>query len=79
MPSDPDEHGRLWSKVLGHSLGVHDGWLRLYDPSGNLVLTDGEAREAAEKSAQQERAARQAAEAEVARRCEELARLKADD
>jgi Uma2 family endonuclease len=72
----PDEHGRLSSKVLGHSLGVHEGWLRLYDRDGNLVPTDGEAREAAEKLAQQERAAREAAEAELARLREEMARLK---
>jgi hypothetical protein len=74
----PDEHGRLWSKVLGHYLGVHEGWLRLYDPDGNLVPTDGEAREAAEQLVQQERAAREAAEAEVAWLREELARLKAE-
>jgi Uma2 family endonuclease len=68
----PDEHGRLWSKVLGHYLGVHEGWLRLYDSEGKLVLTGDE-------EAQQERAAREAAEAEVARLREELARLKAHE
>jgi Uma2 family endonuclease len=69
----PDEHGRLWSKVLGHSLGVHEGWLRLYDADGDLVLTGDEraqqeqvAREATEAEAAQERAAREAAEAEAA-------------
>jgi Uma2 family endonuclease len=67
----PDEHGRLWSKVLGHYLGVHEDWLRLYDSEGKLVLTGDE-------EAQQERAAREAAEAEVARLREELARLKED-
>jgi hypothetical protein len=67
----PDEQGRLWSKVLGHYLGVHEGWLRLYDSEGKLVLTGDE-------DAQQERAAREAAEAEVARLREELARLKAE-
>lgn len=72
----PDEHGRPWSKVLEHFLSVHEGWLRLYDRDGNLVPTDGEAREAAEKLARQERAAREAAEAELARLREELARLK---
>jgi Uma2 family endonuclease len=68
----PDAHGRLWSKVLGHYLGVHEGWLRLYDPEGKLVLTGDE-------EAQQERAAREAAEAEVARLREELARLKGEE
>jgi Uma2 family endonuclease len=82
----PDERGRRWSKVLGHSLGVHEGWLRLYGPDGNLVPTDGEARQAAEAQAAQaqaevaqERAAREAAEAELEHLREELARLKADE
>jgi hypothetical protein len=43
----------------------------LYDSEGKLVLTGDE-------DAQQERAAREAAEAEVARLREELARLKAE-
>jgi hypothetical protein len=74
----PDEHGRLWSKVLGHSLGVHEGWLRLYDSDGNLVLTGNEEAQQERAAREQERAAREAAEAEVARLREELARLKAD-
>jgi hypothetical protein len=44
---EPNEQGRLWSNVLEYSLGVHEGWLRLYDRDGNLVPTDGEARQAA--------------------------------
>jgi len=66
----PDEQGRLWSEALGVWFGVHERWLRLYDREGNLVPTGDEL-------AQQERAAREAAEAEVARLREELARLKA--
>jgi len=63
----------LWSQVLGYYLGVEEGWLRLYDREGRMVLTGDElarqeraARQAAEKLARQERAARQAAE-ELAR------------
>jgi len=67
----PDEHGRLWSKVLGHSLGVHEGWLRLYDPDGRLIPTGDELARMAQQRAE-------AAEAEVARLREELARLKTE-
>ena len=74
----PDEHGRLWSKVLGHSLGVHEGWLRLYDRDGHLVPTDGEAREAAEELARIAQQRAETAEAELARLREELARQKGD-
>lgn len=50
----PDAVGRLWSIQLDAALGVWDGsynytrarWLRLYDQSGNLVLTGKEAAEA---------------------------------
>jgi len=80
----PDEQGRLWSQVLEHALGVHDGWLRLYDRDGNLVPTGDElAAQAQERAAQaqeratRERAIREAAEAELARLREELERLKA--
>jgi Uma2 family endonuclease len=68
----PDEHGRLWSKVLGHSLGVHEGWLRLYDPDGHLIPTGDELALAAQQRAE-------AAETEVARLREELAGLKAHE
>jgi Uma2 family endonuclease len=58
---------RLSSQVLGLELGVEDRRLRLYDPStGRKLLTPAE-----------ESAARQAAEAEVARLRAELARLRA--
>jgi Uma2 family endonuclease len=82
----PDQHGRLWSEVLELYLGVHEGWLRLYDRHGNLILTGDEAETQqraratqAEERAAQERAAREAAEAELVRLREELARLKADE
>ena len=82
----PDDHGRLWSEVLGLYLGVHEGWLRLYDRDGNLILTGDEAEAQqqarvtrAEAQAVEERAAREAAEAELARLREELARLKAGE
>jgi len=75
----PDDHGRLWSEVLGLYLGVHEGWLRLYDRDGNLLPTDGEARQAAEELARTAQQRAEAAEAELARLREELARLKADE
>jgi Uma2 family endonuclease len=65
----PDEHGRLWSKVLGHYLGVHEGWLRLFDRDGNIIPTGDELARMAQQRAE-------AAEAEVARLRKELARLK---
>jgi len=68
----PDQQGRLWSDVLKLYLGVHEGWLRLYDQEGNLILTGNE-------EATRERAAREALEAELERLREELARLKADE
>jgi len=78
-----DKQGRLWSEVLGLYLGMHDGWLRIYDRQGGLVLTAEEAagqeraaRLAAEETVGQERAARLAAEAELAGLREELARRK---
>jgi Uma2 family endonuclease len=74
-----DEHGRLWSKVLGHYLGVHEGWLRLYDAEAKLVLTGDEEAQQERAAREQERTARVAAEAELARLREELARLKADE
>jgi Uma2 family endonuclease len=64
-----NEQGRLWSEELGVWFGVHEGWLRLYDREGNLILDGDEeaaleraAREAAEAHAAQEQAAREAAE-----------------
>jgi len=68
----PNRHGRLWSEELGLYWGVHDGWLRLYAPEEEPVLTGDEL-------VIQERAAREAAEAELARLREELARLKAGE
>jgi Uma2 family endonuclease len=50
-----DERGWLWSEELRLYLGVHEGWLRLYDAEGNLVLSGDE-------HAQREQAAREAAE-----------------
>ncbi len=64
---------RLLSKAMGLELRAEEGTLRLYDhKSGARLLTPEEA----EEKAARESAQRQAAEAEVARLREELARLR---
>jgi len=76
---------RLHSQVLGLELRLEEGKLRLYNPrTREYLLTREEthkarraaeaARKAAEEKAMQEAAARQAAEAELARLREELAK-----
>jgi hypothetical protein len=57
--------------VLGHDLGVHEGWLRLFDQDGQLIPTGDELDRMAQQRAKRRK--------EVARRREELARLKADE
>ena len=74
QPITPDERGWLWSEGLQLWVGTWQGvvardetiWMRFYTPAGELVLTLAEA----------EAAARQAAEAEIARLQAELARLR---
>jgi Uma2 family endonuclease len=67
----------LDSAALGLRLLVRDGWLRLYNPAAGRLLATLEEAEAAqiasEAGREQERAARLAAEAEVARLRAELA------
>lgn len=71
---------RMSSEVLGLDLKVEDGWLRLYDrKTGKRLMTSREAREArraAEEKVKEESGARQAAEAEVLRLRDELAKYK---
>jgi Uma2 family endonuclease len=71
---------RLRSEVLELDLVIEQGRLRLYDPkTGQRLPTHEESeagRRAAEAKASQEAAARQAAEAKLARLREELARLR---
>ncbi len=65
---EPNERGLLWSAVLGAYVGVWEGewrqrrrrWVRLYDASGALVLTESE-------RAAQERQRAEQAEAELER------------
>ena len=69
---EPNEHGWLWSEVLGAYVGIWEGewrqrrrrWVRLYDASGALVLTESERAEQERQRAEQER---QRAEAEAQR------------
>jgi Uma2 family endonuclease len=42
-PIKANPQGRLWSKMLGLCLGVHDGWLRYFERSGDLVSSSAEA------------------------------------
>ncbi len=79
----PDEHGRLWSKVLQLWLGSWEGeylghkalWLRYFDDDGKLIATSAEA-EAARATVASARAKTEAAraEAEAARAEAEAAR-----
>jgi Uma2 family endonuclease len=72
----PNEHGRLWCSALGLWVGVWRGmhqnydttWLRFFDSAGNVVPTTSE----------RERRRADAAEAEVARLRELLARQEKD-
>ncbi|NER98243.1 MAG: Uma2 family endonuclease [Symploca sp. SIO1B1] len=41
-PIEPDDGGRLWSEVLGLSLGIWEGKLRFFRENGELVLTPEE-------------------------------------
>ncbi|GBC91791.1 hypothetical protein HRbin15_00250 [bacterium HR15] len=62
-PITPNEHGWLWSRVLGAYLGVWEGvyngrryrWLRLYRADGSLVPTPSELAEQERQRAEQER------------------------
>jgi Uma2 family endonuclease len=49
-----DERGRRWSKVLGLSLGIEDGWLRYFDRQGARLPTPAEAAEQERQRAEQE-------------------------
>lgn len=74
VPIEPNEHGWLWSEVLGAYLGVWEGlyqgrryrWLRLFQQNGEIVPTHAERAEAerqrAEQALQQAEAERQRAE-----------------
>ena len=62
-PIEPDEKGRLWSEVLGLSLGIFEGKLRFFLENGELVLTPEEIAEQQQQRADraQERAEKLAA------------------
>ncbi|MBI5303285.1 MAG: Uma2 family endonuclease [Chloroflexi bacterium] len=71
-PITPDTQAKLHSTILGLALQIIEGDLRLFDPrTGELLKTPLEAQEAAEEEA----AARQAADAEVERLRAELKKL----
>ena len=73
----PDEHGRLWSAVLGLYLLVNGRLLQAQTPDGRLLLTPEQAEVArlrAESDHQRAEAERQRAEAERQRTEEELRR-----
>lgn len=64
-PWPPDEHGRLWSEVLGLFLVVHGTLVQAQTRDGRLLLTpeqEAEGRQRAEAVRQQEIEARQRAE-----------------
>jgi hypothetical protein len=86
----PNEHGWLWCAEFDAWLGLWDGvvyqtpgrWLRFFDQEGSLIPMEPEAeRERANTTAYQleaERRRADAAEAELGRLREELARLRGD-
>lgn len=66
---EPNEAGQLWSDEMELFLGLHEGWLRLFTATGELVLTPEEAetanRQRAEAQAEQERLAKEQAQQQV--------------
>ncbi|MEI7554232.1 hypothetical protein, partial [Candidatus Chlorohelix sp.] len=48
-PIEPDEQGRMWSEELESWLIEDGGYLRLYDHTGAMRLTKGEAEEVGRK------------------------------
>jgi len=85
-PIEPDEQGRMWSEELESWLVADGGYLRLYDHTGAMRLTKGEAeregrlaeyqraeRERMEKEAEYQRAERERMEKEAERMEKEAA------
>jgi Uma2 family endonuclease len=65
QPLAPNAQGHLWSEELKLFLGVHDDCLRLFTPSGELILTEAEQeRQRAEQERQRAEQERQQAEQE---------------
>lgn len=64
----PDERGWRWSEVLGLYLGTHEGFLRYFTPSGEMLPTPNEAAHSEAQRADQEtqRANQQAQRADAA-------------
>ena len=72
-PLEANDQGHLWSQQLDLYLGIHQGLLRFFTPSGQLVPTP---EEEAESERQQKELAEQEAESE--RQQKELALSKAE-
>jgi Uma2 family endonuclease len=61
-PLAPDEHGRMWSSVLGLRVGIwqgeygrqHDTWLRFFDDRGEVVPVEEEAQRSRADAAERE-------------------------
>ncbi|MCS6773112.1 MAG: Uma2 family endonuclease [Anaerolineae bacterium] len=85
QPVTANEHGWIWSEVLGAWLGLWEGiygqvrtrWLRLYDQQGRLIPTDAEVAQLERSRAEAERQRAEAAEQRIAELEAELARLRA--
>jgi Uma2 family endonuclease len=85
----PDEHGRLWSEVLGLFLMVRGRLLYAQTPDGQILrlpeqseaelAREAQARQQAEANLTREAEARRQAEAEVARLRGELERLRREN
>lgn len=77
-PISPNSEGHLWSNQLDLFLGLHEGYLRLFSPTGELILSQDEEAtlnqqiaqkqvEQAQKQVEQERLQKEQALAEVER------------
>ncbi|MEE3718288.1 Uma2 family endonuclease [Tumidithrix elongata RA019] len=79
-PIVANAEGRLWSQELQLFLGVHEGQVRFFMPSGDLVLTPQESAllvaEQAEQAQQEAKLAQQEAEAERKQREKLAAKLR---
>ncbi|MHB2018182.1 MAG: Uma2 family endonuclease [Candidatus Xenobia bacterium] len=72
----PDANGHVPCNLVGGSLGIHDGLIRLFRADGSLVPTDKEAADAAETERKAERERADAAEARAEALEQELKRLR---
>lgn len=42
VPLEPDSQGRFWCEALRLYVGIQDGWIRWFEPDGQMLLTGQE-------------------------------------